>query len=268
MLRFIKLDLHRARSLRSAPERGGAKVLLSAPRALNELMSERSLLRWAMRGYGLWMRLNKASRGLGRLFGSKEKSDAAGDEAEGKPSLEREFEAAKSGEDVDIEAVFKELQQEAKEIEGLLTDPARTAINIVTLPEKLPVEETIDLYAHAVKDLGIHLGYLIVNKVQPDALGEAEAEFLRLLEDKSAARRMRAALKEAGYRADLYDALLLATEFNDLRLRMNLGHIENLRKHLPEAALVLMPLFKEDVAGLDALEQFRDTIYRLVVETA
>jgi TRC40/GET3/ArsA family transport-energizing ATPase len=247
---------------------GHALAFLSAPRALNELMSERSLLRWAMRGYTLWLKFNKASRGIGRLFGSGKEKEGRKEatEEEGKERLSDQLEAAKA-EEVDIEAVFRALQAEAAAIEALLTDPKRTAINIVTLPEKLPVEETVDLYAHAVDGLGIHLGYVIVNKVQPDALGPAHDEFLRLLGDKKTRAGLTRALQDAGYPADLLEALCLATEFNDLRLRMNLNHIAALREHLPRAVLVLMPLFKEDVAGLEALERFRDMMYRLIVET-
>jgi anion-transporting ArsA/GET3 family ATPase len=49
----------------------------------------------------------------------------------------------------------------------LLSDPARTAFNIVTLPEEMSVNESIELHA-AARALGLPLGKLIVNGVHPD----------------------------------------------------------------------------------------------------
>ena len=47
---------------------GHALSFLSAPKAIQELMSERSLIRWALRGYTVWQKLQKAGRGFGRLL--------------------------------------------------------------------------------------------------------------------------------------------------------------------------------------------------------
>jgi anion-transporting ArsA/GET3 family ATPase len=54
----------------------------------------------------------------------------------------------------------------------LLSDPARTALNIVTLPEEMPVNESIDLH-RAAEELGLPRGELIVNGVYPDVFGAA-----------------------------------------------------------------------------------------------
>lgn len=263
---------------------GHALSFLSAPKAIQELMSERSLLRWALRGYAVWQKVQKASRGFGRLFGGKkENGDArAGDAAEKsetgaatasgspsdstttasgspKPSMS---DAARDMDDVDLEDVFKRLAAEAREIQTMLTDPARTALNIVTLPEKLPVEETIDLHGHAVREIGIHVGAIIVNKMQPDALGADEEAFFRFRDDEATRIAFGEQLTAAGYPASLATALVQATEFSDVRRGMNVRYLRELGQRLPEVPLVEMPLFKEDVEGLTKLAAFQAVLYR------
>lgn len=258
---------------------GHALSFLSAPRAMQEIMSEKSVLRWAMRGYSLWMKVNKASRGLSRFFGPRQETrartgDAIGDgdmeadierDPEG-PAQKSERSSTRTGETVDIEAVFQQLAQEALEIQTMLTDQQRTALNIVTLPEKLPVEETIDLYEQAVTEIGIPLGYVIVNKVQPDALGDLEAPFRQLVDDEDTREALMQQLEAGGYPKNLLPAMTEATEFSDLRLQMNLLHIEDLVRRLPKAEHLLIPLFKQDVAGLEALDRFQRIMSRMTAE--
>ncbi len=256
---------------------GHALSFLSAPRAMQEIMSEKSVLRWAMRGYSLWMKVNKASRGLSRFFGPRQdtKPHTEGDSDEGRSTAEAESDpksergnSMRAGETVDIEAVFQDLAQEALEIQTMLTDQERTSLNIVTLPEKLPVEETLDLYEQAVKEIGIPLGYVIVNKVQPDALGEWDEPFRRLLEDEPTRAALMERLGKGGYPKELLGAMTEATEFSDLRLQMNLMHIEDLMTRLPDAEHLLIPLFKKDVAGLEALNRFQVVMSRMAAENA
>ncbi len=265
---------------------GHALSFLSAPRAIQEIMSEKSLLRWAMRGYTFWLKVNKASRGISRFFGSrpdeaprssshseaarKSRGDTgptAPDEAEGEEDEDDDQKEWRSTEDIDIEAVFQKLAREAEEIQAMLTDSERTALNIVTLPEKLPVEETVDLYDRAVKDLGITLGIIVVNKVQPDTLGPLHERFAGFLQDNDTQRQLAKTLEELGHPGALLEAMCQATQFSDRRLKMNLAHIDELTRRLPEAQQVLIPLFKEDIAGLDALNRFRAAMYRSTAET-
>jgi anion-transporting ArsA/GET3 family ATPase len=69
----------------------------------------------------------------------------------------------------------------------LLSDPSLTALNVVTAPEEMPVNETIELVARAREQLDVPLGVVIVNRVLPelftrtdegvfDALREPDAE--------------------------------------------------------------------------------------------
>ncbi|MEQ1729205.1 MAG: chromosome partitioning protein, partial [Vicinamibacterales bacterium] len=61
----------------------------------------------------------------------------------------------------------------------LLSDPTRTALNIVTLPEETPVTEAIELDRRATA-LGIARGALIVNGLAPDLFPEGTEDLDRV----------------------------------------------------------------------------------------
>jgi anion-transporting ArsA/GET3 family ATPase len=73
------------------------------------------------------------------------------------------------------------LHREAADMWTLLTDPERTAVHLVTLPEELPVRETVELHGRLADELGLPLGALLVNMVPPTLLSaEQAATFARL----------------------------------------------------------------------------------------
>ena len=60
-----------------------------------------------------------------------------------------------------------------KDVLKLLTDPTHTAFHIVTLPEEMPVNESLEL-DHTVRvDVGMHRGTTFVNGVYPEVVPEA-----------------------------------------------------------------------------------------------
>ena len=72
------------------------------------------------------------------------------------------------------------LHQEADDMWSLLTDPKRTAVHLVCLPEELPVQETLEFHAKLAK-LGLPLGALFVNMVPPPLLTDAQkADFAQM----------------------------------------------------------------------------------------
>jgi anion-transporting ArsA/GET3 family ATPase len=56
----------------------------------------------------------------------------------------------------------------------LLSDPALTSLNVVTSPEEMPVNETIELVARAREELDVPLGVVIVNRVLPELFTHAD----------------------------------------------------------------------------------------------
>jgi anion-transporting ArsA/GET3 family ATPase len=63
------------------------------------------------------------------------------------------------------------LRSQAQEVVDLLSDPARCRVILVTLPEDMPVSETIES-AYTLEDkAGVQLGPVIVNACDPDPVG-------------------------------------------------------------------------------------------------
>jgi anion-transporting ArsA/GET3 family ATPase len=223
---------------------GHALSFLSAPKAIQELMSEASLLKWAVRGYGVWQKLAGAARSAGNFLKKK-------GEREAPPP------------DIDFERIFKDIEAEAARIRDFLSNPAHSALVLVTLPEKLPVEETADLHAAVTGDLGMAVHAIVVNKMQPDALAGVQEAFDAVAGD--AGRReafVAAAAKATRQEPALVEALLSAAEFSEVRRAMNLAHLEELERRLPGIPVVLVPLFKQDVNGLRPLRAFAAELAR------
>jgi anion-transporting ArsA/GET3 family ATPase len=210
--------------------------------AIRDILKENTLLRWAIRGYGLYQKIARSGRLLSGLFGNKEKMPEAPD--------------------IDIEALFAQLSDHVGQIHELLSDANKTTLCIVTLPEKLPVEETIDLYNYVTSKLSIRVGYIVVNKLQPDAMGDVAEELERLAKDPATLTVLADALREGGYHGEMLERLLRAGDFNEVRRSMNLEHLAELERRLPDVPKILLPLHRRDVSGLDKLETFQTEFFR------
>lgn len=136
------------------------------------------------------------------------------------------------------------LRRHTEQVLGLLRDPERTLVVPVTLPEELPVNETLEL-RERVRELGLGLGPLIANAVEtaPD-LPEVEAVL-----------RMIAALS-----ADDAPALARPSSLHEavqhrvMRSRMHRGFLERLRTHA--GTTIELPYLAQSLdrpKGIDAL---------------
>ena len=57
------------------------------------------------------------------------------------------------------------VQRESERILTLFRDPEKTAVNLVTIPEELPVSETQETYRQLTEELDLPLGVLFLNRV-------------------------------------------------------------------------------------------------------
>jgi anion-transporting ArsA/GET3 family ATPase len=71
------------------------------------------------------------------------------------------------------------VHREATRLVELLTDPARTAVNLVTTAEEMPVNETVTMYRTLRDDLGMPTGLLFVNRQHVGGPTAADLERLR-----------------------------------------------------------------------------------------
>ena len=74
----------------------------------------------------------------------------------------------------------------------LLSDTLLTALNVVTAPEEMPVNETIELVARARGQLTVPLGVVIVNRVLPELFTHADEEVFDALREPAMSARLAA----------------------------------------------------------------------------
>jgi len=111
--------------------------------------------------------------------------------------------------------------------------------------------------------LGMTVHTIVVNKIQPDPLGAHESRFTQLSNSaKARAAFVGGAAKATGEPAALIEAIVEAAEFGRVRHAMNLEYIEELQRRLPKVPLVLLPLFKQDVQGLERLDGLEAELFR------
>lgn len=221
---------------------GHALSFLTTPIKVRDLFQENTLLRWAIRGYSLYQKISKGGRALGKIFSSiKDVPEAP---------------------EVDFEKLFRQISEHVGSIQDLLADHKRTTLLIVTLPEKLPVEETVDLHDYIQKELGIRIGYIVVNRVQPDVMAGVANDLRRLGEDSETQRGAAEYFAQHGYSKSLLPALVTNAEFDEVRRKLNIDNIKLLEQRLPEIPKILLPLHRNEVSGPEGLKVFEDEFFK------
>ncbi len=119
----------------------------------------------------------------------------------------------------------------------LLSDPAVTALNIVTTPEEMPVAETIDLVARARAELTVPLGVVVVNRVLPELFTRDDEEMFEQLASPPACDALLTAVGP-GLPA-VMDAARLAVAMR----RSRIEHLNRLRDEVDLPMLYLPYLF-------------------------
>jgi anion-transporting ArsA/GET3 family ATPase len=135
------------------------------------------------------------------------------------------------------------LRAQAQDVVELLSDPARCRVILVTLPEELPVSETIES-AYMLEDkAGVQLGPVIVNACDPEPAGL----------DRPASEVVAEAVAAAGLGADSVPpahvaALDAARAFRLARHEVSTEQLERLQRELPLPHL-LVPSVPGDHIG-------------------
>ncbi|MFM7225010.1 MAG: ArsA family ATPase [Actinomycetota bacterium] len=73
------------------------------------------------------------------------------------------------------------LRAQTRWVSDLVTDPAVTAVNVVTTPEEMPVAETIELVGRLRDEVRAPLGTVVANRVLPEPFTRADAEVFAAL---------------------------------------------------------------------------------------
>ncbi|MFO1536503.1 MAG: ArsA family ATPase [Actinomycetota bacterium] len=135
----------------------------------------------------------------------------------------------------------------------ILSDPAITALNVVTAPEEMPVNETIELVARARTETDVPLGAVVVNRVLPEPFTVADEPVFAALGDGVALDRLH---QEAGPAVDtVLDAAALAVALR----RARVPHLDALRAGVDLPLLYVPYLFVRD-HGLRATRMVADAL--------
>jgi anion-transporting ArsA/GET3 family ATPase len=122
----------------------------------------------------------------------------------------------------------------------LLSDRSLTALNVVTAPEEMPVNETIELVARAREELNVPLGVVIVNRVLPELFTHADEVVFDALREPAPSELL---TRMAGPGAvGVLDAARLAVTMR----RGRSSHLARLRDEVDLPLLLLPYLFVRD----------------------
>jgi anion-transporting ArsA/GET3 family ATPase len=134
------------------------------------------------------------------------------------------------------------INAQARDVQQLLTDPARCRVVLVTAPEETPVNELIET-AYSLEDqVGVALGPVVVNGIHPPLAGLAS-------DPDEAARHAGVALVSGEA-----EALRDAAAFRRSRSGLQAEQLERLADGLPLPQLRLPDLFTSDL-GRDELDR-------------
>jgi anion-transporting ArsA/GET3 family ATPase len=132
------------------------------------------------------------------------------------------------------------VRQQTDWMADLLADPTITALHVVTAPEEMPVNETIDLVRRARAELDVPLGSVVVNRVLPEPFTRADEPVFDALLSGSPRDRLDAELGAGA--SSVLDATRLAVS---LRRSRSL-HLAELRDAVDLPLLYLPYLFVRD----------------------
>ena len=135
----------------------------------------------------------------------------------------------------------------AADVVGLLSDPARCRVVLVTLAEETPVNETVETALNLEDRVGTHLGPLIVNDLYP-RIDNLDVD----PEDAAAAAGVTLRPGEA-------DAMRAAAAFRHRREEMQAEQASRLAEALPMPQLWLPHLFTGEI-GLPEMDRLVDAL--------
>ena len=139
------------------------------------------------------------------------------------------------------------MYKECRAILDLLQDPDRTALNLITLTEEMPVNETIELKAALDSQLDMPLGYLIANGIYPRLFTGNKPKHISTL------------LRAHHLRDDLLGRLLAAGKFRYQRGELQASYLRKLERKI-KLPLIEVPYFFEPKLSFETINRIGEHI--------
>jgi anion-transporting ArsA/GET3 family ATPase len=137
----------------------------------------------------------------------------------------------------------------------ILSDPAVTAVALVTTPEEMPVAETIELRQRLAAETTVKVAAVVVNRVLPELFGRGEEAAFDALDQPQPTAQLDALL--GGPTRPLLDAARLMVTMR----RTRTAHLERLRAALAgEVPLLYVPFLFTRTHGLRSTRQVADAL--------
>ncbi len=149
----------------------------------------------------------------------------------------------------------------------MLRDAKRSRVHLVTLPEEMPVSETLETSEALTHKIGLNPGAVFANAVYQQLLTQDEQETLDAVMGDANPRELKIAAAEVGLRLDKEDlnALVRYAHFLEARRSIQAKHLRALRKGLEDPVVELPFLFSAGLA-LPDIETLADVMEEKVAE--
>jgi anion-transporting ArsA/GET3 family ATPase len=113
----------------------------------------------------------------------------------------------------------------------ILEDPTRTGLVVVTTPEEMPINETVDLLGRLGRETNVSPSAVVANRVLPALFDRKESDVVARLGE---VEDLLVDAAGAGVRQ-----VVVAAQLTEARRAVGAGHLERLRDGLPEGLPVL-----------------------------
>ncbi len=137
----------------------------------------------------------------------------------------------------------------------ILADPAMTGAVVVSAPEEMPVNETLELVESISSETSVHIAAVVVNRVLPELFGRGEEEVFERLHEPGVVAALETAT--GGRVADVLAGAELAVTLRRARAE----HLTRLRSGLPaRTEMLLLPYLFTREHGVRATQQLSDAL--------
>ena len=145
------------------------------------------------------------------------------------------------------------MYREAEKIFSFLTDPQKTALNLVTLAEDMPVNETKMLRDQARQKLEMPIGCVVANGLYPQTFDERERDWIDAAHEGN--------LSDARGDSDRRDAgltgMINAAAFHQQRIDMQRHYMDEIERSF-DAPIARVPFYFEDRITFPVIESIAE----------
>ena len=147
------------------------------------------------------------------------------------------------------------IRQQTGWLIDILSNKDMTSLVVVTTPEEMPVNETIELAARVEDETDVALSAIVVNRVLPELFGRQEEEVFEELRQPAAVGALREATD--GPLEPVMEAARLAVTMR----RTRAGHIDRLRSSVdPSIPLLYLPYLFMRAHGFRSTRQVAEAL--------